>query len=232
MYKVLVTGGTKGIGLAIAELLKGQGHDVVTCARDENATVQCDVSRPEQVEAMREQIGPVDVLINNAGGVRTAPFLRLSEEDWDWHFQLNIKSVFYCTKAFLPAMVEKKWGRIINIASTAGKVGGSYITAYSASKHAVVGLTRALAQEVAESGVTVNAVCPSFVDTPMLRESLKKVSQKTGKTEEEIVTAFQARSPLKRLVTPQEVALTVEFLIANGGINGQAISVCGGETFS
>jgi 3-hydroxybutyrate dehydrogenase len=180
---------------------------------------------------LREQIGPIDILVNNAGGVRTAPFLKLSEEDWDWHFQLNVKSIFYCTRAFLPEMLKNQSGRIINIASTAGKIGAAYLTAYSASKHAVIGFTRALAQEVAQKGVTVNAVCPSFVDTPMMRESLKLVSEKTGKNEEDLLQSFRNRNPQKRFITPEEVAITVRFLMDNPGINGQAISICGGETF-
>ncbi len=129
-------------------------------------------------------------------------------------------------------MLEKQKGRIINTASTAGKIGGRYLSAYIAAKHAVVGFTRALAQEVAEQGVTVNAVCPSFVDTPMLRESLKRVSAKTGKTVEQILQNFAERSPQKRLITPEEVASAVQFLIENSAVNGQAISICGGETFS
>jgi 3-hydroxybutyrate dehydrogenase len=232
MSKVLVTGASKGLGASVAEYLRAKGHEVITCARTGDVTIHCDVTSAAEVSRMAEQVGSMDVLVNNAGGVITAPFLKLSEEDWDWHFRLNVKSVFYCTRAFLPAMLEKHSGRIINMASTAGKIGGRYLSAYTATKHAVVGFTRALAQEVAVHGVTVNAVCPSFVDTPMLRESLKKVSLKTGKTVEQIVQNFAERSPQKRLVTPEEVAITVQFLIENGAVNGQAISVCGGETFS
>ena len=127
-------------------------------------------------------------------------------------------------------MIEKKFGRIINVASTAGRIGYRYIAAYAASKHAVIGLTRSLALEVAEHGITVNAVCPSFVDTPMLRESILKISQKTGKSTEELLEGFRQRSPQKRLVTPDEVASTVEFLIQNAAINGQALVLDGGET--
>ena len=232
MSKILVTGGTKGIGAAIADHLRKAGHQVITCARGNDATIRCDVTDASQIERMRETIGPVDVLINNAGGVRTAPFLKLTETDWDWHFQLNVKSVFLCTKAFLPAMLEKRSGRIINIASTAGKIGVAYISAYAATKHAVIGLTRALALEVADKGVTVNAVCPSFVDTPMLRESSEIISRKTGKPVEELIDVFRLRNPQKRFITLDEIALAVQFLIENGAINGQAISLCGGETAS
>jgi NAD(P)-dependent dehydrogenase (short-subunit alcohol dehydrogenase family) len=232
MRKALVTGGTKGIGAAIVFHLRSTGYDVVTCARDEKADIRCDVTDKAQVEKMQSQIGRVEILINNAGGVLTAPFLKLSEEDWDWHFDLNLKSVFYCTRSFLPGMIENKWGRILNIASTAGKIGGRYISAYAAAKHAVIGLTRSLALEHAESGITVNAICPSFVDTPMLRESAKLVAEKTGKNIEQVLDSFRNASPQKRFVTTEEVARAVQFVIENGAINGQAISLCGGETFS
>jgi len=232
MSKILVTGGTKGIGAGIAEALRTAGHEVITCARGDDATIRCDVTDASEVARMRETIGPVDVLINNAGGVRTAPFQKITEADWDWHFQLNVKSVFLCIKAFLPWMIEKQYGRIINVASTAGKIGVPYISAYVATKHAVIGLTRSLALEVADKGVTVNAVCPSFVDTPMLRESSEIVSRKTGKSVEEMVDVFRMRNPQRRFVTTGEIALAVEFLIENGAINGQALSLCGGETFS
>ena len=231
MYKALVTGGTKGIGLAISERLKAKGFEVITCARSGNPTFVCDVTDASQVKAMREQTGPVEILINNAGGVQSAPFSKMTEENWDWHFNLNVKSAFHCVRAYLPGMLEKKWGRIINVASTAGKVGYPYVSAYVAAKHAIVGFTRALAMETAEQGVTVNAVCPSFVDTPMLRESARKISEKTGKPVEEILDTFRAQNPQKRLVTSEEVAAAVEFLIETPAIHGQTISVCGGETF-
>ena len=230
MTRVLVTGGTGGIGAGITQLLRQAGPDVFTCSRAGSGSVRCDVTRREDVAAMLQEIGPVDVLVNNAGGIRTAPFLQITEEDWEWQFRLNVTSIYYCVQAFLPAMLEKKWGRIINIASTAGKIGGPYLTAYVTSKHAVIGFTKALALEVATKGITVNAVCPSFVDTPMLRDSIRNISQKTKKTESEIVERFQSRNPQNRLVTVDEVATTVKFLIENGGINGQAISICGGET--
>ena len=115
MYKVLITGGTKGIGLAISDTLRNLGYQMFVVARGEDASVRCDVTVRSQVEELRKQIGEVDILVNNAGGARTAPFLKTTEADWDWHFALNVKSIFYCTQAFLPSMLEKKWGRIINV---------------------------------------------------------------------------------------------------------------------
>lgn len=230
MKKALVTGGTKGIGEAIALTLRDNGFHVITCARDENADVRCDVTDRNQVQRMRNEIGPIEILINNVGGAHTAPFLKITEEDWDWHINVNLKSIYYCAQAFLPSMVESKWGRIINIASTAGKIGGRYLSAYSAAKHAVIGLTKSLALEYAENGITVNAVCPSFVDTPMLREGAKRAAEKTGKSVEQILEHFRAVNPQKRFVTTQEVAEVALFLIHNGGVNGQSISICGGQT--
>jgi len=230
MYKVLVTGGTKGIGVVIAQRLKDFGYEVFTCARDQQGSFQCDVTKADEVDAMRAKLGSIDVLVNNVGGIITGSFMKISESDWDQHFTLNMKGTFLCTQAFLPTMLSNKFGRIVNIASTAGLMGYRNVSAYVASKHAVIGLTRALALEVAAEGVTVNAICPSFVDTPMLRESTKIIADKTGKSVEELIEKYRARSPQKRLVTPEEVAATVQFLIETPAVNGQAIALCGGET--
>ena len=231
MRKVLVTGGTKGIGEGIAAHLRSNGeYTVITCARDEAADIRCDVTDKTAIERMLAEIGPVEILINNVGGVHTGHFLKMAEQDWDWHFNVNLKSIFLCTQAFLPSMIENRWGRVVNIASTAGKIAGRYISAYVAAKHAVIGLTKALALEYAETGVTVNAVCPSFVDTPMLREGAKSAAAGTGKSVDQIIEQFRNRNPQKRFVTSQEVAEAVLFLIQNRGVNGQAISICGGET--
>jgi NAD(P)-dependent dehydrogenase (short-subunit alcohol dehydrogenase family) len=230
MSKVLVTGGTRGIGSAIVAVLRGAGYEVISCARGDGADIRCDVTRPEEVARLRLEAGEIDVLVNNAGGAQTAPFLKITEDMWDDQFRLNLKSVYYCIQQFMPGMLERKHGRIINIASTAGKKGYRYISAYVAAKHAIVGLTRALAQEVAAKGVTVNAVCPSFVDTPMVRASLAEVAEKSRKSEEEVLTAYRSFNPQNRFVTPEEVASAVKFLIETPSVNGQAISLCGGET--
>jgi 3-hydroxybutyrate dehydrogenase len=231
MKKVLVTGGTKGIGEGIATFLRNSGeYEVITCARDHSADVRCDVTDRTQVERMRAEIGSVEILVNNVGGIRTAPFLKIDENEWDWHINLNLKSTYLCTQAFLPSMIGNGWGRIINIASTAGKIATRYISAYAAAKHAVIGLTKALAREYAQTGVTINAVCPSFVDTPMLREDAKRASERTGISLDQVMEQIQKMNPQKRFVTTQEVAEAVLFFIRNGGVNGQALSICGGET--
>jgi NAD(P)-dependent dehydrogenase (short-subunit alcohol dehydrogenase family) len=228
--KALVTGGTKGIGAAIVHHLRESGYEVISTARGKEADYPCDVTSKTEVESLKAKVGAIDILINGAGGVRTSPFLKITEENWDWHFSTNVKSIFYCTQAFLPDMLQNKWGRIINISSTAGKIGGRYLSAYVATKHAVIGLTRSLALECAESGVTVNAVCPSFVDTPMTREGAKLVAERTGRTFEQIMDSFKRINPQNRFVTPEEVAHAVHFLIENSAVNGQSISLCGGET--
>ena len=230
MKKALVTGGTKGIGAAIVKHLRNRHYEVISVARGSDADFSCDVTDAMQVEKLKNQIGAVQILVNGAGGVHTAPFLKITEDNWDWHFSMNVKSIFHCTRAFLPEMLQNRWGRVINIASTAGKAGARYLSAYVASKHAVLGLTRSLALECAESGVTVNAVCPSFVDTPMTRNGAQQVAVKTGKSVEEIMDIYRNINPQKRFVTPEEVAHAVEFLIENAAVNGQAISLCGGET--
>jgi NAD(P)-dependent dehydrogenase (short-subunit alcohol dehydrogenase family) len=232
MYKVLVTGGTSGIGEAVALRLSNAGYEIVTCARGPAANIRCDVTDPQQVAAMFDEVGPVDVLVNNVGWARTSRFLKFTEEDWEEQIRLNLTSAIHLTRKFLPKMLERHWGRIVNIASTAGKTGYLYVAPYVVAKHGLVGFTRALALEVAEQGVTVNAVCPSFVDTPMLRKSLDDISAKTHKSPEEILNIFRARNPQRRLVQPEEVASVVQFLIENPAINGQALSICGGEISS
>lgn len=230
MSKVLVTGGTRGIGLAIVKHLRAAGYPVLSCARGEGADIRADVTDPVQVMRLHREAGEIDVLVNNAGGPVTAPFLKMTEAAWDDQFQLNVKGTWYCIREFLPGMLERKNGRIINIASTAGKTGYKYISGYVAAKHAVVGLTRALAHEVAMKGVTVNAVCPSFVDTPMLHQAVGDVAAKSGRSAEDVLNVYRSHNPQGRFVKPEEVASAVRFLIETPAVNGQAISLCGGET--
>lgn len=247
----VVTGGGRGIGAAIARRLAAAGAAVVVSARSTDEieavaselvdaghrawAVTCDVTDPEAVAALEaratELLGKAaDILVNNAGIADSAPLARIGLEDWNRIFAVNVTGTFLCTQAFLPAMVERAWGRVVNIASVAGKMGFPYISAYAASKHAVVGFTRAVAAEVAAHGVTVNAVCPGYVETDMTHDTVERITGKTRLTEEEARQSLAAMSPQNRLFSAEEVAhLTVslcEPLAA--GIHGQSLVLDGG----
>jgi 3-hydroxybutyrate dehydrogenase len=246
----VVTGASRGIGRAIARSLAEAGVAVALAARsdrqvDEAARelrdgghralpVSCDVTSPKEVEALfrrvGEELGAVDILVNNAGASSSAPVHRISPDEWNRLMAVNATGPFLCTKAALPGMMERVWGRVIMVASVAGLRGGRYIAHYAASKHAVVGLTRSAALEVAGSGVTVNAICPGFVDTPMTRESVARIMEKTGRAEEEARAAIVATSPQGRLVEPEEVAAAVLYLCRAEarGINGATLVIDGG----
>jgi len=246
----VVTGGGRGIGEAVARRLAGAGAPVLVAARtraevesvaasirDEGGqawAAECDVTDEASVEALaaeaRTQLGRVDILVNNAGAAGSAPLVRTTREEWDRLLAVNATGAFLCTRAFLPEMLEGEWGRVVNVASVAGLHGARYIAAYAASKHALIGLTRAAAAEVAGKGVTVNAVCPGYVDTAMTDESVARIVEKTGRTEEEARAAIVGSTPLGRLITPDEVADAVVYLCgdAAGGVNGQALVLDGG----
>jgi NAD(P)-dependent dehydrogenase (short-subunit alcohol dehydrogenase family) len=250
----VVTGASRGIGAATARALAEAGATVVVAARSEREieglaaalrdaghealAVRCDVTAPEEILALRdralEACGPVHVLVNNAGIADSAPLKSISLERWQRIFAVNVTGVFLCSQAFLPSMQEAGWGRIVNVASVAGKAGAAYITAYAASKHAVIGFTRALADEVALQGVTVNAVCPGYVDTEMTTESVARIAGKTGLSEEEAMEHILAMSPQHRLLEAEEIAFAVLELChpRAKGINGQAIVVDGGRVQS
>lgn len=244
----LVTGGGQGIGAAIAHLLVRRGMRVTVLGRrlatgqalaaeppDLLHAVAADVANASEVAAAFAdavvRFGRVDVLVNNAGQAESAPFLKMDEVLWRRMLDVNLTGTMLCTQAALPGMLEAGWGRIVNVASTAGQVGYAYVSAYCAAKHGVVGLTRALALEVASKGITVNAVCPGYTDTEIVRASIERVVAKTGRSEQEARAAFVQSNPQGRLVAPQEVADAVAWLCSEGAsaITGQALSVSGGE---
>jgi NAD(P)-dependent dehydrogenase (short-subunit alcohol dehydrogenase family) len=220
---VVVTGGAKGIGKAVAE--RFAADRVEAGGRD-----MLDVTDEEAVAAFFERIGPVDVLVNNAGVAEGAPLARTTLESWRHHFEVNATGAFLCTRAVLPGMVERGAGSVLTVASTAGKVGARYTAAYTASKHAAVGLMRATAAEVAGTGVRANAVCPTFVDTEMTERSVANIVAATGRDEAESRGALEHSSPLGRLVDPHEVAATLVWLasVEAAPINGQTVVLDGG----
>ena len=222
---VVVTGGTKGIGRAVAERFRAAGDRVEAVGRD-----SLDVTDEAAVETFFADLGPVDVLVNNAGVALSAPFERTTLDDWRSHLDVNATGAFLCTRAVLPGMRERDRGRVVTVASTAGRIGFRYSSAYVASKHAAVGLMRAVAAEVAGTGVTANAVCPTFVRTEMTHRSIARIVATTGRAEEEAEAALAAQSPLGRLLEPEEVAFAVAFLAAPeaGSINGQTLVLDGG----
>ena len=246
----LITGGGRGIGRAIALEFARNGARVAVAARTAEQVEQvaaeigadavalvCDVSDPESVARMfadmRERFGNPDILVNNAGIAESATLVNTTDELWQRHLAINLSGTFYCTRAALPAMLKRGWGRVINVASIAGKSGAPYIAAYSASKHGVLGLTRSAALELATTGVTVNAICPGYVDTDMVTRGVDQITAKTGRTAEEALDSLKKMSPQNRLVTPEEVAAIALLLASDAGrgINGQGINVDGGSVF-
>ena len=235
---VVVTGGGKGIGKTIVERFAAAGDRVVAVGRDCQAleaseaaeTRVCDVTDEEQVTALFERLGPVDVLVNNAGAATSAPLERTTLDDWRALLDVNATGAFLCTRAVLGGMIARGSGRIVTVASTAARVGVRYAAAYTASKHAAVGLMRAVAAEVAGTGVTANAVCPAYVRTEMTSRSVARIVEVTDRSEEEAEAALVASSPLGRLLEPSEVAFAVAFLAAPeaAAINGQALVLDGG----
>jgi NAD(P)-dependent dehydrogenase (short-subunit alcohol dehydrogenase family) len=249
----LVTGGGRGIGRAVAFAFAREGAEIAVVARTDAEVERvaadvrdecgvrtmhatCDVSDAESVRrafaVVAETFGRgADILVNNAGIAESAPVMRTDDAHWRRHLAVNLDGTFYCTRAALPAMIERGWGRIINVASIAGKTGAPYIAAYAASKHGVLGLTRSVALEVAAKGVTVNAICPGYVDTDMTTHAVEQIEAKTGRTAADALERIKSMSPQNRLVTPEEVAALALLLASEDGrgINGQAINVDGGS---
>ncbi len=236
----LVTGGGKGIGAAVARRLAAEGLAVIVCGRDgarldavaaevRGRAMVADLSDPSSRDALLAAAGDVDVLVNNAGIAESASLARTTDDIWERTFALNVTAPFALCRALVPGMAKRGWGRVVNVASNAGLRGYAYTSAYGASKHALVGLTRSLAVEFARQGVTVNAVCPGFVDTAMSDRAVDNIARATGKDGR---AALEALSPQRRLMTPDEVAWAVWSLVPDGarGITGQCLAVDGGQT--
>lgn len=244
----LVTGAGRGIGAAIARSLVEAGARVsllgramspleTLCAElGEACSVQyADVTQDSAIEtafaAAQAEFGPVDILVNNAGSAASGPFERLERDSWDDMLAVNLTAVYSCTRNVLPGMLERDWGRIVTIASTAGLKGYPYVAAYVAAKHGAIGLTRALALETARSGVTVNAVCPGYTDTDLIENAAARIEAASGRTRDSVRAGFAKANPQGRLVKPEEVANAVLWLCRPGSeaVTGQSIVVAGGE---
>lgn len=242
----VVTGGGRGIGAAIAGALAAQGAILTIMGRDAvrlkahaqvlgASDVAVDIADPDSVAAAfaraEAQAGPIEILINNAGIVASAPFARTDLTLWTQMLSVNLTGTYLCCSQVIPGMLQREYGRVVNVASTAGLTGYAYVTAYCAAKHGVVGLTRALAMETARGNVTVNAVCPGYTETDMVGNAIDTIVRKTGKSADEARAAIVARNPQQRLVRPEEVANATLWLCMPGSeaITGQAIAVAGGE---
>jgi NAD(P)-dependent dehydrogenase (short-subunit alcohol dehydrogenase family) len=213
----LITGGGRGIGEAIARRFAAEGarlfitsrtpKDLERVALETGADFDiCDVTQPKEIGALVRKIGKVDILVNNAGIAESAPFLRTDLEMWRRVIDTNLTSTFLFCKALVPGMIDRGYGRIVNIASIAGKRGGPYITAYAASKHAILGFSSSLAMELQPTGITVNTICPGYVDTTMTRSNAARVAKATGQSSKEVVKQFLASVGQTKLLHPGHVA--------------------------
>jgi NAD(P)-dependent dehydrogenase (short-subunit alcohol dehydrogenase family) len=249
----LVTGGGRGIGAAISSALINAGVKVTITGRSSESLEQhtsslsefgeaqfqvCDVTDPSSISTAFEMatrtFGAITMLVNNAGQATSQPFLKTSLERWQDMLEVNLTGTFLCTQAALPGMLDAGWGRIINVSSTAGLTGHPYVSAYSAAKHGVIGLTRSLALELAKKNITVNAVCPGYTETEIVRQAVENIIAKTGRSEFEARAELTKHNPQSRMIQPNEVADTVLWLCQpnSGSITGQAIAIAGGEVMT
>jgi NAD(P)-dependent dehydrogenase (short-subunit alcohol dehydrogenase family) len=254
-HHAVVTGGGRGIGAAIAEALARLGASVSLIGRNAEtlrvtadrvakdygvkvASASADVADEAAVQQAMSKVtdvlGVPTILVNNAGVAVSAPFLKSNVAFWRNVLDIDLMGSVYCTQAVLPAMLESKWGRIINIASTAGVTGYAYVTTYCAAKHGMIGLTRALAIETVRTGVTVNAVCPGYTDTEMTSQTIANIIKKTGRSREEALASLVTHNPQGRLIQPSEVADAVVWLCGDNAasVTGQSIAIAGGEVLS
>lgn len=243
-HHAVVTGGGSGIGAAIAEALAQSGARVTLVGRNSDRLAAkagelgtsyqtADVTQRDQVgnafAAATQQYGTISILINNAGSAEATPFQKLTAEKWDEVIAVNLTGVYNCTKAVIDGMLKQQFGRIVNIASTAGLEGAAYVSAYCAAKHGVVGLTRALAIELGKKGITVNAVCPGYTNTGVVERAIDNIVRSTGRSRDEALAELVKANPQGRLIEPEEVAETVISLCGQASLNGRIVGVGGGE---